>query len=110
MSMLTHMPSLKATPMFFKENTFNRDYLPDSYHHFGLGIHPHYPRSFSLPPRNDAPPMFNDHGFQVSLDVHGFLPSEISVKVLDTVRTIAVEAKVRFLFNLKKKGYESYFI
>uniref|UniRef100_A0A336MGY1 CSON012237 protein n=1 Tax=Culicoides sonorensis TaxID=179676 RepID=A0A336MGY1_CULSO len=92
---MTFVPHLHATPMLFRDSSFDRDYLPDTYHHFGLGTHPHYRRSFSLPSnrKHDPVPVITDNGYEVHMDVYDFAPKELTVKTYETPRTIVVEGK-----------------
>lgn len=66
---MTFVPHLHANPLLFSETSCDRDYLPDSYHHFGLGLHPHYRRSFSFPinRRNDPAPVSYYRKTEISL-------------------------------------------
>ncbi|XP_063707392.1 heat shock protein 27-like [Culicoides brevitarsis] len=93
MSFIPHLHH--TTPVLFRDSSFDRDYLPDSYHHFGLGVHPIYRRSFSLPAnrRHDPPPVVTKDGFEAHMDVFDFAPNEITVKTYDTPRTVVIEGK-----------------
>lgn len=89
---MSYIPHL-STPSLFQDNVTDRDWLPDNYHHFGLGTHPRYQRGSSLPVRRDLPPLYTENGFQASIDVHEFHPKELSVRSYDSVKTVVVEGK-----------------
>lgn len=81
------------TASIFRDSSYDRDLMPDAYHHFGLGMHPHYHRSNSLPVRRDLPPLYGDNGFQASMDVHEFHGNELTVKTFDSAKHVLIEGK-----------------
>lgn len=70
---MTFVPHLNsATQLLFRDYSFDFEFLPDIYHHFGLGVHFYYKRSFSLPVncRKDPPQVFFENGFKARIDVY----------------------------------------
>lgn len=101
------LPLLLSLDDADRSHLYNRYHVPSFDHHFGLGIHPEQLADILIAPsrlrqslaelekqagtgRGQVSTLGKD-GFQVSLDVQQFKPSEVSVKIQDN--TVVIEGK-----------------